>query len=325
VKRLLSLLLCGALVGACGSSSSTTAPTSTAAATSTATITVASFTVTSESSGTGTVYHAVVQFRETGGTTGANITTLTFSSPGSSGLALATLTTTRITAGGTLTTPTINITDSSANTAAATLTFVAAFTDDGGRAGSANGSATVTRLTPVQRFSLVGFVTDKATGRGINGATVRVTSGPDSGTSTTTASTGYYAFGALQSGSFVIQATASGYVAFSQNVTLTGNAQSDVAVATTPPAVEYRITGTARRCGATYENSTGGTSQATVDLPFSYTWSSARSGDFLYMSCQINTGGDNGNITVAIYKNGTLYRSADANGFPNIATASGSY
>jgi hypothetical protein len=43
------------------------------------------------------------------------------------------------------------------------------------------------------------------------------------------------------------------------------------------------------------------------------------------MSCQIDTGGDQGSITVAIYKNGSLYKSANANGFPNIATASGTY
>src|SRR4051794_3553901 len=51
----------------------------------------------------------------------------------------------------------------------------------------------------------------------------------------------------------------------------------------------------------------------------------ARSGDFLYMSCQISTGGDTGSITVTIFENGTLYRSGTANGFPNIASASGSY
>jgi hypothetical protein len=99
----------------------------------------------------------------------------------------------------------------------------------------------------------------------------------------------------------------------------------DFALSATAPPVEYRITGTARRCSATYENSTGGTNQQAVTIPFSYTWNSARSGDFLYISCQIDTGGDQGNITVAIYKNGSLYRSAQAIGFPNIATASGSY
>jgi HYDIN/CFA65/VesB-like, Ig-like domain len=92
-----------------------------------------------------------------------------------------------------------------------------------------------------------------------------------------------------------------------------------------PPSVEYRITGTARHCSATYENSTGGTNQQGVSIPFSYSWNSARLGDFLYMSCQIDQASDAGNITVAIYKNGTFYRSGFAAGFPNIATASGSY
>lgn len=91
------------------------------------------------------------------------------------------------------------------------------------------------------------------------------------------------------------------------------------------PSVEYRITGSARHCSSTYENSTGGVNQHGVNIPFSYSWNGARSGDFLYMSCQIDQASDTGSITVAIYKNGTLYRSGFASGFPNIATASGSY
>src|ERR1035437_7718778 len=93
----------------------------------------------------------------------------------------------------------------------------------------------------------------------------------------------------------------------------------------TPPAVEYRITGTSLRGSATYQNSRGGTNQSAVNVPFSYSWNGARSGDFLYMACQIDTGGDTGSITIGLYKNGNLVQSATANGFPNIATVSGSY
>jgi Bacterial Ig-like domain (group 1) len=92
-----------------------------------------------------------------------------------------------------------------------------------------------------------------------------------------------------------------------------------------PSNVEYRITGTATHCSATYENSTGGTDQRGVSVPFSYSWNGAQTGDFLYISCQIDTATDRGDILVAIYKNGVLYRSATAVGFPSIATASGSY
>jgi hypothetical protein len=43
------------------------------------------------------------------------------------------------------------------------------------------------------------------------------------------------------------------------------------------------------------------------------------------MSCQIDTATDHGDLVVAIYKNGMLYKSASANAFPSSATASGSY
>jgi hypothetical protein len=92
-----------------------------------------------------------------------------------------------------------------------------------------------------------------------------------------------------------------------------------------PSAIEYRITGTAAHCSATYENATGGTSQSGVAVPFTYTWNAAKPGAFLYMSCQIDTAADHGELVVAIYKNGVLYKSASANAFPSSATASGSY
>jgi hypothetical protein len=52
--------------------------------------------------------------------------------------------------------------------------------------------------------------------------------------------------------------------------------------------VLYQVTGTAKHAALTYENSTGGTDQKGTTLPFSYTWSTAKSGDFLYISAQID-------------------------------------
>jgi hypothetical protein len=89
--------------------------------------------------------------------------------------------------------------------------------------------------------------------------------------------------------------------------------------------IEYRITGTATHCSATYETATGGTNQSGVNVPFTYNWNGAKSGDFLYLSCQIDTATDQGDLMVAIYKNGVLYKSATAAAFPSSATASGSY
>jgi len=188
--------------------------------------------------------------------------------------------------------------------------------------------ATTTIPVPVvvARADLVGTVRDAVTLAGLGGATVRISSGPDSGKTATAAADGYYVLANVQVGTFFVQVSATGRVAVAQSVTLTtGNTTIDFALVRTPPAVEYRLTGTARRCSATYENSTGGTNQSRVDIPFSYSWDGARSGDFLYMSCQIDTAGDQGTLTVAIYKNGVFYRSGMAIGFPNIATASGSY
>ena len=90
-------------------------------------------------------------------------------------------------------------------------------------------------------------------------------------------------------------------------------------------AIEYRITGTATHCSATYENDKGGTNQIGVNLPFTYNWNGAKSGDFVYVSCQIDTATDHGDLSVAIYKNGVLYKSSTATAFPSSATASGSY
>lgn len=86
----------------------------------------------------------------------------------------------------------------------------------------------------------------------------------------------------------------------------------------------YQITGTAKHVSITYQSSTGGTSQTGSALPFSYAYGSAKKGDFLYISAQIDTSPDAGNITVTILKNGTTLFSGTANGFPNIATANGS-
>ena len=74
----------------------------------------------------------------------------------------------------------------------------------------------------------------------------------------------------------------------------------------------------------TYENAAGGTSQARVNIPWSYSFG-ADPGDFLYVSCQIDSGGDRGIIQVEIYRDGDLFKFASASGFPNIATASRSY
>lgn len=90
-------------------------------------------------------------------------------------------------------------------------------------------------------------------------------------------------------------------------------------------AVEYRITGSATRVDVTYTNASGGTSQvANAAVPWTYGWSGATSGDFLYVSGQIvNTSG--GTITATITKNGSTLQTSTSTGFASIATASGTF
>ena len=88
--------------------------------------------------------------------------------------------------------------------------------------------------------------------------------------------------------------------------------------------VEYQIAGSATRVDITYQNSSGGTSQiANAAVPWTYSWTGAKSGDFLYVSAQIVSG--TGSVTATIRKNGTVAQTSTSTGFATIATASGSY
>lgn len=87
----------------------------------------------------------------------------------------------------------------------------------------------------------------------------------------------------------------------------------------------YSITGTAKHVSVTYANSTGGTSQTGSSLPFTYTLTGMKAGDFLYVSAQIDTSPDSGSIDVSITKDGKTLCSGFAVGFAKIATASCSF
>lgn len=88
---------------------------------------------------------------------------------------------------------------------------------------------------------------------------------------------------------------------------------------------DYSITGSASRVDITYANSSGGTSQASgISLPWTYSLSGLKSGDFLYVSAQISST-TGGSAVVTINKDGKYLQSGSANGFATIATASGSY
>lgn len=86
-------------------------------------------------------------------------------------------------------------------------------------------------------------------------------------------------------------------------------------------SVHYKVTGTASSVSITINNDTGGTEQATVDVPYSKIYSDYYD-DFLYISAQNQ--GNSGSVTVSIYVNGNLVEQATSTGPYVIASASGS-
>ena len=94
-----------------------------------------------------------------------------------------------------------------------------------------------------------------------------------------------------------------------------------LAVAGIPPAVVYKLDGTAQEVNVTLSNDTGGTEQYTdVTLPKKYTYTSFDD-SFTYISAQNQ--GASGTVTVSIYVNGELFKTSSSSGAYVIATASG--
>lgn len=87
-------------------------------------------------------------------------------------------------------------------------------------------------------------------------------------------------------------------------------------------SVTYSVTGLSTSSASlTYENSTGGTSQETVNLPWSKTMTFKRDA-FLYISAQNKS--NIGTVTVSIKANNITIKTSTSNGAYAIATASGS-
>jgi|SRR5581483_1647349 len=209
-----------------GCGSSTSAPTT--PATPSAALSISSFTATLTSSGSTNVYQVAFQLKETGGKAGATINTIRLSlGNGGSGNADPTAPT-KISAGGTLDSGTITLTDSITGQVATQITVTVTFTDDGGHAGTVSSSANVNRPAPPPvTYALTGFVRDQGTGAGVEGATVRVSDGSNAGKSGTTASNGYYAVPGLAAGSFTIHVSAANYNSSDVSVSLTKDTEVD--------------------------------------------------------------------------------------------------
>lgn len=172
-------------------------------------------------------------------------------------------------------------------------------------------------------FKLSGTVRDGQSGQPVSSAkisAVRQGGGGASPPDTTSDAAGHYSMGVLP-GPFAVYIRATGYDLAERRITVSGDTRFDLVIARTAPNAQYHISGSAKTCAATYRNSSGGTNQQVVTIPFDYSWNGATRGDFLYMSCQIS-GGDNGSITVQVYRAGGVCQSASASGAGSIATAS---
>jgi hypothetical protein len=99
------------------------------------------------------------------------------------------------------------------------------------------GTLRVTVPTP-QTFTLVGVVTQTGSTTAISGATVRVTTGINTGRSSSTDGNGYYSIGGLRTGTFTLQGSRSGFENTDRSVTLSGDLRADFAMradAAAPP------------------------------------------------------------------------------------------
>ncbi|MCJ7483176.1 MAG: hypothetical protein MUO31_09450 [Thermodesulfovibrionales bacterium] len=102
-----------------------------------------------------------------------------------------------------------------------------------------------------------------------------------------------------------------------------GSVYGEVQVIVNYPDVEYRVSGSTNSVFITYANKDEGTSQTYAQTPWTYKFSGAKSGQFLYVSAQNQR--SSGSVKVEIYKNGDLYKVSESSGAYVIATASGSY
>ncbi len=89
-----------------------------------------------------------------------------------------------------------------------------------------------------------------------------------------------------------------------------------------PVNVEYRVTGSTATADVTYQNSSEGTSQQSgVSIPWSYSFTKSTE-MFLYISAQ-KDGNPSTDVTVTIYKNGSVFKTSTSSGAYVIADAYG--
>jgi len=108
------------------------------------------------------------------------------------------------------------------------LSVRATVTFNSGTAGAGTATAVAAVPPPPRTYTLTGVVSDAATGRAIEGATVTVLDGPDAGKSSVTTAAGNYSIPGLNTGSLTIQAKANAYDTSSVSVTLAEDTRLDL-------------------------------------------------------------------------------------------------
>jgi hypothetical protein len=332
MRRALVLLISFVAVACGGGSSSPTSPTP-SASTQRGLLTVVSVDATSARTNDGGFQvTTTLRLRETGGlAVTVNSVTVQFLDAAGTGAGQAVFNTpisdasNRIAANGELSTRQLTATAPAGSPFPASVRATVAFTDDRQATGSVAGQANVPALPALPALGTVaGVVTDHNTRVPVPNILVAVDGGPYTGRSSVTDGNGYYSISGVQ-GSVVLRSSGTGYITSSRGVTVNGDTRLDFTVqpqGPPVPAVEYRVYGS--RASLTYANAQEGTSQnSSAMLPWTYSFNSARTGQFLYISAQ-NTG-DSGQIRVEIWKRGSLYRTSTSQGAFAIATASGSY
>jgi hypothetical protein len=195
-----------------------------------ASIAVASVVATVDKQSVGAVYHISFQLKETGGQSGATISSVLFTMPSGAATFTATYTpptTQRVPAGASLDMGPIDISDKAgASTAIASEISVAvSFTDDGGRTGSATGTASIAPPALLITYTVSGLVTDGTSGPSgrMPGTLVKVLDGLNAGLSAVTDGTGNYAITGISPGGLTLSASATDYETATQQVTISGD------------------------------------------------------------------------------------------------------
>jgi len=130
-----------------------------------------------------------------------------------------------------ITTTDDDLTHGVANKVVARITFA------DGAASTSSATASADIATPAAaHFTLSGTVSDDGSARAIAGGTVQILNGSDAGKSTTTDGGGAYSLSGLTGGSFTVRASAAGYTAREESVTLARDATLDLRLRPTPSA-----------------------------------------------------------------------------------------